>query len=247
MQWNANLYTNHASFVYQYGENVIDWLNPQENEAILDLGCGTGQLTKMIAERGAEVVGIDSSKEMINEARSVFPTVDFRVEDAQNVKLNQPFDAVFSNAALHWMLDAEAVIKNVYDALKDHGRFVAEFGEKRNIQTIRRAIDQALNEMGYSIASCWYFPSVGEYATLLEKYQFKIGMISSFERPTYIGKGDQAMKNWLENFAQYYLQQLSINDKETCIYRVIELVRQEFEREEGWYADYHRLRFVAMK
>jgi len=128
--WNPEFYDARHSFVWQRGADLIDLLDPQTEERILDLGCGTGHLTAQIAARGAEVMGIDSSAEMIEEARKHYPALEFRVADARDFSLGQPVDAVFSNAALHWIQPAERVVSCVWKALKPGGRFVAEFGGK---------------------------------------------------------------------------------------------------------------------
>jgi trans-aconitate methyltransferase len=128
--WNAKLYDCEHDFVARYGKDAIELLAPKNEEQILDLGCGTGHLTRAIAETGAEVLGIDSAQSMIEEARETYPQLRFEVRDGENLTFNEQFDAVFSNAALHWMKNAEAVVKGVWRSLKSQGRFVAEFGGK---------------------------------------------------------------------------------------------------------------------
>jgi trans-aconitate methyltransferase len=132
--WNAALYENKHAFVWQYGEDLLQLLNPKQGERILDLGCGTGQLTEKIATFGAVVMGIDNAPAMIEKARQNYPHLRFDVADARNFQVEQPLDAVFSNAALHWIKEPDAVINCVHQALKPGGRFVAEFGGKGNVQ-----------------------------------------------------------------------------------------------------------------
>ncbi len=134
--WDANFYENQHNFVWQYGEDLLQLLNPQPGEVILDLGCGTGQLTAKIAQSGAEVIGIDSAVTMIDKARQNYPHLRFDVADACNFVVEQPLDAVFSNAALHWIQPPETAVRCIYQALKPGGRFVAEFGGKGNISVI---------------------------------------------------------------------------------------------------------------
>jgi trans-aconitate methyltransferase len=134
--WNANLYQDKHRFVWQYGEDLLQLLNPQAGELILDLGCGTGQLTEKISQFGAEVLGVDNSATMIEKARENYPHLRFEVADARNLQIDQPLDAVFSNATLHWIKEPEAAIASIHQALKLGGRFVAEFGGKGNIQHI---------------------------------------------------------------------------------------------------------------
>src|ERR1700760_4234824 len=130
MKWNAELYDNKHTFVSQYGESVLELLAVKAGERILDLGCGTGDLAKQIQQSGAEVVGIDASPDMVAKAKNKFPELDLSVMDATSFHFDEPFDAVFTNATLHWIKNADAVISNVYNSLKPGGRFVGEFGGK---------------------------------------------------------------------------------------------------------------------
>ncbi|HXD77260.1 MAG TPA: methyltransferase domain-containing protein, partial [Puia sp.] len=126
--WNASLYDDKHNFVFKFGEDVVRLLNPRQGERILDLGCGTGYLTHVIAQAGARVTGIDSSAAMIDRARAAYPDLDFRVMPATAIRFDNPFDAVFSNAVLHWVLDKEAAIDNIYNALRTGGRLILEMG-----------------------------------------------------------------------------------------------------------------------
>jgi trans-aconitate methyltransferase len=164
--WNTALYENKHNFVWQYGEDLLQLLNPKPEESILDLGCGTGQLTEKIALSGAEVMGIDNASAMIEKARQNYPQLKFEIADAINFQVEKPLDGVFSNAALHWILDADAVIRCIYQALKPNGRFIAEFGGKGNVQAIATALSYTLENTGIPQASTlnpWYFPSIGDF------------------------------------------------------------------------------------
>src|SRR5688572_11002406 len=130
--WSPQLYEGQHSFVWKYGADLLPLLAPQPGERIIDLGCGTGRLTAQIAESGAEVIGVDRSPEMIGQARQNFPKLRFLLADIASFESPEPADAVFSNAALHWVTDAEAAARNVARSLRPGGRFVAEFGGKRN-------------------------------------------------------------------------------------------------------------------
>src|SRR3978361_829172 len=133
MKWNAELYDQKHAFVYQYGESLLELLDAKPGEHILDLGCGTGHLTQRIQSLGAIVTGIDSSPEMIQQAEENFPEIKFSVANATNFYFEEPFDAIFSNAVLHWIKDQDSLIKTVYDNLKPGGRFVAEMGGRGNV------------------------------------------------------------------------------------------------------------------
>ncbi|MEO0841289.1 MAG: class I SAM-dependent methyltransferase, partial [Cyanobacteria bacterium J06643_5] len=179
--WNSSLYQEKHDFVWKYGESLLEILNPQPNETILDLGCGTGQLTAKIAEYGAEVIGIDSASEMIEQAQQNYPKLKFKLADARNFELSQPVDSVFSNATLHWISEADEVINSINNSLKIGGRFVAEFGGRGNIQSIVKALYTALEKIGFdnpSKLNPWYFPSIGEYAAKLEKHGFNFDGLS---------------------------------------------------------------------
>src|SRR5215471_15498673 len=174
--WNTALYDGKNAFVWKHGAGVVELLAPRNGERILDLGCGTGHLTNQIASTGATVLGVDKSKSMIEEARRLYPNLRFENADATDLHFDEEFEAVFSNAAIHWMKDQHAVARCVWNALKRGGRFVAEFGGKGNIHAIRTALAEAVEAAGETINSepfARYYPTVGEYATLLEAQEFR--------------------------------------------------------------------------
>src|SRR5438067_12225299 len=165
--WDPGLYDGRHAFVWKQGAAVVELLAPRPGEAVLDLGCGTGHLTATIAAAGAAVLGVDSSAEMIAEARRNYPALAFEVGDARKLTDRDRFDAVFSNAALHWVREAEAVVEGVGRALKPGGRFVAEFGGRGNVRALLAAVRAACERvLGTAVEHPWYFPSVGEYAGL---------------------------------------------------------------------------------
>ncbi|MGH2645856.1 MAG: class I SAM-dependent methyltransferase, partial [Chitinophagaceae bacterium] len=146
MKWNAELYDDKHAFVFKYGESVLELLDVKPGERILDLGCGTGYLTKEIKQHGAEVVGMDASADMISRAAKEHPDVDFLLGDATDFLFTEPFDAVFSNATLHWVHKADEAVKCVYNCLKRGGRFVAEFGGRGNMQNMIAATQKVLQK-----------------------------------------------------------------------------------------------------
>ena len=143
-EWNVNLYDAKHAFVWKYGADLLPLLAPQSGERILDIGCGTGHLTAKIAESGARLVGVDRSPEMVNAARKVYPNLQFEVADARDLRFHKEFDAVFSNATLHWIHEPELVIRSILNSLRQGGRIVAEFGGKGNIRKMQSAFDHAL-------------------------------------------------------------------------------------------------------
>jgi trans-aconitate methyltransferase len=247
MAWDAELYEAKHGFVWTYGEDVLSLLKPKPGERILDLGCGPGQLTDQIAHAGAEVVGLDASPEMIGQARQNFPRLKFVLQNAASLKFEDEFDAVFSNAALHWMLDAAGVLRGVAQALRPGGRFVFEMGGKGCIQTIEEAIRRVLAHYSGEIpASRTYFPSIGEYTTLMEASGLEPQMAHLFDRPTPL-EGGQGMANWIKGFQWYYFEALPSAQREPALREVVEELRPVLFKESGWVADYRRLRVTSIK
>ena len=248
--WNASFYDDKSAFVWKHGRGVVELLSAQSGERILDLGCGTGHLTNQIAQAGAEVVGIDISQSMIEEARRLYPRIPFEIADGANFHFDRSFDAVFSNAAIHWMKDQPAVARCIWDALKPVGRFVAEFGGKGNIRAIRTTLTNAVNAAGETVSLepfARYYPSIGEYATLLEAQGFIVTFATHFERPTKLEDGEAGMRNWLFTFADNILDALPANKLEGVIAEVERQLKPQLFREGSWFADYRRIRIVARK
>ncbi len=248
--WNSALYEQNHAFVWQYGESLLELLAPQAGERILDLGCGTGQLTEKIAQSGAFVQGIDSSLSMISTAKANYPHISFAAADARDFQVEVPLDAVFSNAVLHWVKQPDAAIDCVEKALRPGGRFVAEFGGKGNVGAIARALLSVLSEIGLKEPESlnpWYFPSIGEYALLLEKQGFDVGYAVLFDRPTLLEGGSAGMVNWIEMFAGGFLSGWSDDVRSRAILAVEECLRPTLYRDGNWIADYRRIRVVAVK
>lgn len=248
-KWNASLYDQKHDFVSKFGESLIDILAPQKSEKILDVGCGTGDLAHEIASSGAIVHGTDASQDMILTAQQKYPTIEFNEQDATAMHFTNEFDAVFSNAALHWMKQQDIVIPNIYNALKPTGRFVAEMGGKGNIASIVGALQQSMATLNYPYIEDyfpWYFPTVEEYQTLLENAGFTVETIYLYERPTPL-QGEDGLKNWLKMFSHNILQHLSDVEKEQIYAKCEELLKPTYFNGDEWIADYCRLRFVAYK
>jgi trans-aconitate methyltransferase len=249
-QWDTSLYDGKHSFVWKYAAGVIDLLAPVAGERILDLGCGTGHLTKKIASTGADVTGLDHSKAMIEEARKLYPDIRFEIADGTDFHFDKPFDAVFSNAALHWMRKPASVIGCVWDALKPGGRFVAEMGGKGNLEALHAAINSAIAARGIKPleeSSLLFFPSIGEYATLLERGGFRVTYAMHFDRPTPLDEGDKGLRNWIAMFGDKFIGVAPSELHEEIIREVEDRLRPVLYREGTWFADYRRLRFSAVK
>jgi trans-aconitate methyltransferase len=247
-QWNAALYDRKHSFVFEYGKDVLALLAPQPGERILDVGCGTGHLTKSIADAGATVVGIDSSADMIEKAQGAYPDVEFHVADARDFSFDEPFDAVFSNAALHWILEPERAVISMSNALKPGGRFVIEMGGKNNVGRILTALEAAMRELaGREVSARNFFPSIGEYAPLLEKHGLEVEQAWLFDRPTRLDDGEKGVRNWLAMFRGSVFEGISEEMKEAVLSHVETTLRPELFHDGKWTADYRRLRITARK
>jgi len=246
-KWDSALYDDRHSFVWRAGAGLLDLLNPQAGERILDLGCGTGHLTAKIAEAGAVVVGLDSSPAMIAQARQNFPSLRFVLAEAREFRLEEPFDAVFSNAVLHWIHDAESVVKCVAAVLRPGGRFVLEMGARGNVESIRRMLEEVLTESGRTPKSPWFYPSAGEYSTLLEKHGFEIRTAQTFERWTKLEHPDRGLREWLEMFAGSWFEGISPADRTVLIGAIEDRLRATLYKDGSWWADYRRLRIEAVK
>jgi trans-aconitate methyltransferase len=247
--WDPELYEARHSFVWELGEGLVDLLDPKPGERILDLGCGPGQLTRKIADRGAELTGLDVSPEMIGQARQNFPELRFVLQDAAAMQFDAEFDAVFSNAALHWMLDANAVAQGIARALRPHGRLAAELGGKGNIARLEQAIQTVAaryHSPGALPRKRTFYPSLAEYSALLERCGLEVRMAQVFDRPTPLD-GPHGMDDWIRQFKWYYFETLPGEQAESAVREVIELLRPALWREGRWYADYRRLRILAIK
>ena len=248
--WNSELYDDKHRFVYQYGESLLEILNPAEGEQILDLGCGTGSLTDQIAQKKARVSGIDASEDMILKARKNYPDIDFQILSAENMRYENCFDAVFSNAVFHWLEDPEKAMGNIYTSLKAKGRLVAEFGGKDNVKAMIDTLKENLIRTGHqenALIDFWYFPSVAEYASLLEKTGFKISWIQYYDRPTELTDALTGVKDWFRMFGEYFFRNMTAEETE----KVLELTQRQYAAmytDKGkLFADYRRLRVVAVK
>jgi SAM-dependent methyltransferase len=301
-QWNAAEYDAKHAFVYEKAKGLVELLAPKAGERILDLGCGTGALTAEIAARGAEVLGVDRSEQMIAQARKKFPALRFEVMDALELRAKAltlakygtsraakksgskaaalqaaracnarssvdkaggagntdeaGFDAVFSNAVLHWIPEAEEVIAGVAGVLKPAcagrpgGRFVAEFGGKGNIQRLVAGFHRALAALDLrppGEVGPWFYPSVAEYAGLLEKHGLEVREASLLDRPTVLEEGERGLENWIRVFRQTFVEKMGETDALRWIREVERQCRDDLFRDGSWVLDYRRLRIAAWK
>jgi trans-aconitate methyltransferase len=241
--WSAERYAATAYFVPTLGAPVVDLLDPQPGERILDLGCGDGVLTERIAAAGATVVAVDAAPDMVAAAKA--RGLDARVVPGQSLEFEHEFDAVFSNAALHWMRPQEAVLAGIGRALKPGGRFVAEMGGHNNTAAVMTALRAVLARRGIESLglSPWYFPSAGAYRAKLEAAGLRVDEIAIIPRPTPIEAG---LAPWLNAFCEDFFAPLPPADRSAAMQEVCDLLQPFLMDETGlWIADYVRLRFRA--
>jgi trans-aconitate methyltransferase len=249
-RWNAALYDAKHSFVSASAKDLTAQLAAKAGERVLDLGCGTGTLTAEIAAAsGAEVLGVDGSSEMIAEARKKFPRLRFEVCDARSLPYSAEFDAVFSNAALHWIPQPALVVAGVSRALSTGGRFVAEFGGKGNVRNVVAALESSLAHLGISAtgANPWYYPSIAEYSALLESDGLEVRQAALFERPTKLEDGAAGFATWIDMFAGTFLQRVPDSKRAEFIRAAEDAARPALWKTDHWELDYRRLRIAARK
>ena len=243
--WDPDQYSEEAGFVPAFGKAVVDLLHPRSGERILDLGCGDGVLTERIRDFGAEIIGIDTSANMVKAAKE--RGLDARVGSGEDIDFENEFDAVFSNAALHWMTRPDSVLAGVWRALKPGGRFVGELGGQGNVETIVGALEGALRERGIDPAkhNPWFFPDERDYRERLERHGFDVSTTALFSRPTELPRD---VTGWLETFGQSFVQAMPEPDRAHFLSEVADRCRPALCDEAGrWTADYVRLRFAAFK
>ena len=243
--WDPERYIANARFVAELGMAVVDLLAPVPGERILDLGCGDGFLTAKLAAMGCRVVGVDASAAQIEAARKL--GLDARVGDAENLGFGPEFDAVFSNATLHWIRKPDAAIDGVWRALKPGGRFVGECGGADCVALIRSALGRVLSKHGQDIDAVnpWYFATALEYGGKLRSRGFAVESVVVFPRPTPL-PGD--MRAWLETFAESFMKGIPPSERSGFLDEVQEDLKPVLCDAKGkWTADYPRFRFRATK
>ena len=243
--WDPHQYEQHGSFVHELAGGVLDWLAPKLGERILDLGCGDGQLSKRIIATGASVTGLDSSQQMVAAAQSL--GINVTVGDAEALPFeSHSFDAVFSNAALHWVRNHDAMLSGVKRVLKPRGKFVAEFGGFGNIAAIRVAMRAAIEKFGFdgSKDDVNYYPTPQIYTRRLEQHGFIVERMALIPRPTLLHAG--GMSGWIRTFRRGVLESLPEDVRDRIVEEAVRLLASALQDEEGnWTADYVRLRFIA--
>lgn len=247
IQWDAEKYTNDFSFVHQYGSTLLDLIEG-EKLSVLDLGCGNGALTGELAARGHDAEGVDASGELLQTACRNYPELRFEQADAVSFRMGKQYDAVFSNAVFHW-IDRErqpSMIAHVFDALKPRGQFVFEFGGYGNNALIHSALREEFEKRELTYRMPFYFPTIGEYTSLLEQGGFFMRSALLLDRTTKL-KGDDGLCDWVRMFVKAPFEGLGPSLAEEIIRSAVTELKSVLYRDGNWYADYVRLRCKAVK
>jgi trans-aconitate methyltransferase len=243
--WDSRQYQQNGAFVHQLAGEVLGWLDAKPGDRILDIGCGDGHLTSRIMATGASVVGLDSSTQMAAAAQAL--GIDVTVGSAESIPFDaSSFDAVFSNAALHWVRDHDAMLGGIKRVLKPGGRFVAECGGHGNIAAITVAMRSALEKFGFksSLEDVNYYPAPKVYTRRLERHGFTVERMALIPRPTPLAAG--GMEGWIRTFRRGVLEALPVEVRDSVVNEAVRLLTPALRDEEGnWTADYVRLRFIA--
>ncbi len=248
ISWDAGRYSSGFSFVHEYGSQMIDMIE-QPAETVIDLGCGSGALTAELARRGFRTIGIDSSPEMLAQARQSYPDISFIEDDATRFTVREKVDAVFSNAVFHW-IDKDrqcAMLSAVAAALKDGGQLVFEMGGRGNNAIIHSTLSEAFARHGYGYRMPFYFPSIREYATLLEEAGMEPVYAVLFPRMTPLN-GEDGLRDWINMFLKTPLGEIrDENERTAVIEEAVDGMRSSLLAGGRWYADYVRLRMKAIR
>lgn len=250
IKWDADDYTQNFDFVHKYGEGVIGLFDTIEGKRIIDLGCGNGALTKQLSDLGAKAIGIDGSKELLEIAKNNYPDLEFVYGDATAFTVEEKADAVFSNAVFHWIEKEKQLdmLKCVYDALKEGGELIFEFGGYENTCLIHDMLNNEFEKRGLSYTNPFYFPTIGEYAAFLELSGFKVQYATLFDRFTEL-KGENGLYYWIYLFVKSPFTNVNVDEKtkEEIIKSAVSNLKNDLYKDGKWYADYVRLRAKAVK
>lgn len=245
---DAGKYASDFSFVPKYGESVTDLLDMPAGSRVLDLGCGNGALTATLRERGYDAFGLDASPELLDEARRDHPEIRFIHGDAASFTLPEPADGVFSNAVFHWIGGKRqpAMLRCIRDALRPGGQLVFEMGGHGNNDLIHASLRRSFEKWGFSYEIPFFFPTVGEYAALLEWAGFRVVFAVLFERPTPLS-GESGLADWIRMFVKTPFTQVPEGKREAVISAAVEALRYELYKDGVWTADYVRLRMKTVR
>ena len=247
MQWKSALYDSRHDFVARYGEGLLRYLPDDPGQRILDLGCGTGTLSAELAEQAAEVLGVDSSPDMVARAAALHhaPNLRFEVRDALDLPYEGQWDVIFSNAVFHWIADHDRLLANVHRALKPGGALICEFGAHGNIATVDGAFASVMRGHDRDYWCEFTFPTVETFADGLERHGLHVGIIRDYDRPTPLSPGYDALEAWLRQFYASELESLDDDERRDVLDRTCRMVEPALWDGERWTLDYRRLQAVA--
>lgn len=247
IDWNAEDYKKNFSFVYRYGNDVLEMIDAPEKSFVVDLGCGNGALTQKLAGKGYSVLGIDGSEEMLTLAKKLHPDLDFKKDDARTFSLGKKADVIFSNAVFHW-IDAknqDEMLLNLHRNLKKGGELVFEFGGFGCAETVHSSLEKAFKNHDLKYPRVFYFPTVGEYAAKLEKAGFLVQEAFLFDRPTPQNGGENGLKNWIKMFCKKAFENLDETLSDEIISEAEKMARERLFKDGTWTVDYVRIRMKA--
>ena len=248
INWDAQGYKERFSFVPQYGEGVMDLLTAAPGSRVIDLGCGNGALTRKLAQRGYDVLGIDASPQMIELARADAPELAFEQGDAVRFSLSRPADAIFSNAVFHWIGAGEqdALAANLARNLAPGGELVCEFGGHGCGERVHATLERCFEERGLRYPRTFYFPTIGEHAPLLERHGLRVEVAALFDRPT-PQKSPDGLTDWIDMFVQKPFEGMDPALKADIVREANERLRGVLCKDGVWIIDYVRIRLRARK
>lgn len=248
IQWDAETYQKDFSFVHRYGEDVLNLIAGDTNQTVVDLGCGNGALTKKLADKGYSVMGIDASADMLEIAGRQYPELAFQQGNALDFSLAEKADVIFSNAVFHW-IDGdkqEQMLRNIASQLKPGGQLVCEFGGKGCAEQVHSVLENCFAERGLHYRRVFYFPTIGEYAPILEKCGLRVEYAVLFDRPTR-QESEDGLRDWIHMFVKEPFRGVGETEKEEIIAEAVEKLRPVLYREGSWFVDYVRIRIRARK
>lgn len=247
-KWDAEKYKTNFSFIHNYGNDLFNLIELDKCQFILDLGCGNGELTKKFYDKGINAFGIDSSDEMLEIAERSYPELNFYKSDAVDFDIAEKVDAVFSNAVFHWISEKNQnkMLKCVYNALKKNGQFVFEMGGKGNNALIHDMLSRVFKIKVYDYNLPFYFPSIGEYTSLLEKAGFKVVYAVLFDRLTELS-GENGLYDWIKMFIKKPFENITDSCCDEIINETVIGLKNELYSDGVWYADYVRFRCKSIK
>lgn len=248
IKWDAKIYTQDFSFVHRYGNDLTELIDKKEQTTVLDLGCGNGALTQKLADEGMLVLGMDASADLLQVAREKHPGLFFLEGDATNFTLPEPVDVVFSNAVFHWIERNKQpdLLQCVYRSLNPNGQFVFEFGGSGNNALIHGALKAAFERRGFVYQFPFYFPTIGEYSSLLEQAGFKVIYAVLFDRMTEL-QGENGLIDWIRMFIKTPFKNITEADQEEIIAETACKLKNKLFYDGKWHADYVRIRCKALK